>query len=532
MLCSCGGPGEPSPPPLPPDFLLSSEQVCADPVSGIDRLNEEGDLRGLPPLSATHEFAQSQVVAQDLDGDGDIDLIYPSSSDGRQEVHLNDGNGYFTSGGVLPPTAFGPPSGTVGATDLDGDGRPDVLYSTSPMLWFYRNLGGGSFAAPVLLYDEDGSEDQYRYPSFTLGDADGDGDLDIAALAHEPAGEAPPSDPEGTPQDFEGSRDVLLLVEDGVVENTIELHPAGNGTLGLVGTFTDRDGDGDMDLLIPSDRDLNIAFWRNDGPDASGIPQMVDDSAEIHANVLMDGMGVDSADLNADGLLDYCITDTGDPVCLLSDGTGGYIESATAIGMVPASSPLDEISTIGWSLDLVDIDNDGNVEALQSSGPLFDGPGGTVQWPDLFWQGLDGGRFVDKTEEVGFGSLGPNFALASADFDADGYIDVVVTGPGGRPLLWMNSCGSASWLSIELFGPPSNQEGIGAQAHLTTSAGTQIREIATLRGMGQTPSRLHFGLGEHEHADVLRIEWPDGAVSEAEQVPGRRFIRVTHPSLL
>jgi hypothetical protein len=512
--------------------VISSEQVCADPVSGIARLTEEATLRGLPALSAVHEFVQSQVVAQDIDGDGDIDLMYPSSLDGRQEIHLNDGKGYFSLGAVLPPTPLGPPSGTVGLTDTDGDGRPEAFYATSPTIWRYTNLGDGQFDDPTAFYDEPSSEEQYRYPSFSLGDADGDGDLDFAGFAHEHAGVGPPSDSEGGPSDFEGSRDVLLLVDDGVVHSVLNLQAAGSGTLGLVGIFTDRDHDGDMDLLIPSDRDLEIAFWRNDGIDNSGLPQMVDDAESVHANILMDGMGVDSADLNGDGLLDYCITDTGDPICLLSDGIGGYIESGSAIGLVPSSSPLKEISTIGWSIDLADIDNDGNVEAIQSSGPLFDGPGATVDWPDLFWQGLAGGTFTDVTDEVGFGDLGPNYALATADFNSDGYLDIIVTGTGATPLLWMNSCGENAWLSIELIGLAGNQEAIGARAEVTTPSGTQVRELYSLRGMGQGPSRFHFGLGTHDSADILRIEWPDGSVSEAEQVPGRRFVRVTHPALL
>jgi len=528
---ACPGPGE-EPPPLPADFQLSSEQVCPAPTSGIARLTEESSLRGLPPVSAVHEFVQSQVVAQDVDGDGDIDLVYPSSSDGRQEVHLNDGDGYFSSGGVLPETPNGPPSGSVGLTDIDGDGRPDAFYATSPTIWLYPNLGSGQFGTPVVFYDEPSSGIQYRYPSFSLGDADGDGDLDFAGFAHERADVGPPTNPDDGPSEFEGSRDVLLITEDGVAHTALELEPEGNGTLGLVGTFTDRDHDGDMDLLIPSDRDLSIAFWRNDGADSSGLPQLTDDAEAIHANVLMDGMGVDSADLNGDGFLDYCITDTGDPVCLVSDGQGAYIESGSAIGLVPSSSPLEEISTIGWSIDLADLDNDGQVEAVQSSGPLFDGPGATVAWPDRLWHGQAGGTFLDVTDEVGFGDLGPNYALATADFDGDGYLDIIVTGTGKTPLLWMNSCGNNAWLSIELIGLPGNQEALGARAEVTTGTDTQIRELYSLRGMGQGPSRFHFGLGEHDVADRLRIEWPDGSVSEAEQVPGRRFVRVTHPDLL
>ena len=96
----------------------------------------------------------------------------------------------------------------------------------------------------------------------------------------------------------------------------------------------------------------------------------------------------------------------------------------------------------------------------------------------------------------------------------------------------MNSCGDNAWLAIELIGPPGNQEGFGARAEVTGSGGTQIRELYNLRGMGQGPSRFQFGLGGDDEAERVRIEWPDGAVSEAERVPTRRFMRVTHPSLL
>ncbi|MEE2828263.1 MAG: CRTAC1 family protein [Myxococcota bacterium] len=533
ILWACGGPGEPAEPPdLPPDFSLSDELLCSTPQVGIDRFSEEAALRGLPAVSQIEPFIQAQVVAQDLDADGDIDLIFPSFADGRQEVHLNDGTGYFSSAGPIPPTPFGPPTGAIGATDIDGDGRPDLFFATAPTIWLYPNIGGGAFGEPSVFYDEPSSGERYRYPTFSLGDADGDGDLDFAALAHESADAGSPGDPpdEG-PIDWEGTRDVLLLLEDGAVDASVELHPAGNGTLSLVGTFTDRDRDGDADLLVPSDRDLSISFWRNDGRGSDGLPNMVDDAADIHANILMDGMGVDSTDLNRDGLLDYCITDTGDPVCLLSDGAGGYIEGASAIGLVPAE-PMSEISTIGWSLDFADLDHDGNVDCLQSSGPLFDGPGSLIDWPDLVWQGHDDGHFEDVTQEIGFGDLGPNFALATADFDGDGWLDVISLGPGEVPVLWMNQCGDEGWLDLELIGPPGNREGIGAIATVVVGPRSLVREMYTLRGQGQGPSRLHFGLGEASEAELLRVEWPGGAVSEAESVPGRRFVTVTHPSLL
>ena len=75
------------------------------------------------------------------------------------------------------------------------------------------------------------------------------------------------------------------------------------------------------------------------------------------------------------------------------------------------------------------------------------------------------------------------------------------------------------------MGLGDNAEGFGARVQV----GGDIQEMHNVQAVGQSVSRLHFGLGEEERVSV-RVEWPDGAVSEATDVPVDRLVTVSHPS--
>ncbi len=508
---------------LPAGASLSAEIVCADPVSGADRFTEEGAARGLTREIEDIQYGPVYFLAVDLDADGDVDIVHSTREERRPLPFLNDGEGSFTPTERLPYGGAGPSSGAMAAADVDDDGLPEIFLVGSPTLYLYPNLGGGLFGEPSTLYQEQ-PPDAYRYPALSVADADGDGDIDVALFRHEPQ-QPPPGGERGEPQPFEGTDDLLLTLEDGVVDGILTLPSAGGGTLGLAGTFTDRDGDGDQDLLIPSDRDLPIAFWRNDGVEEDGLPAMVDDAADIGAAVLMDGMGLDSADLNGDGLLDYCITDTGNTVCLVGEDDL-YSDRSLAMGLTPDAPPAP-ISTIGWSFDFADYDNDGAIDGAQVTGPMFDAA--VTEWPDLIWFGDGDGGFEDRSADIGFDTVEDNYALASADFDGDGYLDILRGSPGSTPSLWMNRCGDGGWLEVDLRGPDGNRTALGAQVEVTYGDRTMLREVNGPRGNAQTPPVLHFGTGEVDVVESVRILWPDGTTVETADVPVRRRLTVPHP---
>src|SRR5262249_16799683 len=116
--------------------------------------------------------------ANDLDGDGDCDLVCACAFANRLVVLQNDGSGKFPTrtplaAGSFPLAAF--------TADLDGDGDLDAICSnySSASVSPFRNDGAGNFTAwatlPTLV--------AASYP--WAHDLDGDGDLDLSVVDEE-----------------------------------------------------------------------------------------------------------------------------------------------------------------------------------------------------------------------------------------------------------------------------------------------------------------------------------------------------------
>ena len=68
--------------------------------------------------------AADDLVAVDLDGDGDTDLATANAWDGTVRVHLSHRDGTF--GSSVAGAASGGYAHSVAAGDLNGDGRMDL----------------------------------------------------------------------------------------------------------------------------------------------------------------------------------------------------------------------------------------------------------------------------------------------------------------------------------------------------------------------------------------------------------------------
>jgi hypothetical protein len=119
------------------------------------------------------------IALGDFDGDGDLDLAIGGTPAESPRILLNDGSGGFASGAIdLPPV--GARFQRIRAADLDGDGDLDAIVATTGRDVLLINAGGG-----VMV---DRSDDLPAGPHVTadvaLGDVDVDGDLD-AVLGHQ-----------------------------------------------------------------------------------------------------------------------------------------------------------------------------------------------------------------------------------------------------------------------------------------------------------------------------------------------------------
>jgi hypothetical protein len=111
------------------------------------------------------------VVATDLDGDGDPDIAgLPGSA---LVTVINDGPGAFRWGPVYDPSVR---VTKLAAADLDGDGLPEVLAGGEGGLAVLRNRSRPAASEDM---DRDGVPDECEAPPFHRGDTTGDGRVDI-----------------------------------------------------------------------------------------------------------------------------------------------------------------------------------------------------------------------------------------------------------------------------------------------------------------------------------------------------------------
>jgi enediyne biosynthesis protein E4 len=125
------------------------------------------------------------VVAFDVDGDNDIDLL--AGNDQRpNSLWINDGTGKFSDQAIVSGIAFdrlGRANGNMGVEigDINSDGLLDVFTTTyqDEMPVMYVNLGAGQFADQTNILRIDNRLKPHVTWGCGLVDFDNDGDLEI-----------------------------------------------------------------------------------------------------------------------------------------------------------------------------------------------------------------------------------------------------------------------------------------------------------------------------------------------------------------
>ncbi|CAM9975438.1 unnamed protein product [Scytosiphon promiscuus] len=218
------------------DLDVLSTSWADDRVTWYENTDGAGTFAVGLEISTTIDAGIS-MVAVDLDGDDDLDVLVASYYDDRVTWFNNtNGNGAFALGIDIALDAGGP--AYVAAADLDGDLDVDVIsafYDNGRIIWYENTDGAGTFAAGVDIDILDSAE------SVVAVDLDNDGDIDLV-VAESLGGRIVWYENTDGMATFSTANDIA---EDVGVEEVI---------------VADIDGDGDFDLVAAS-RDQGRVVW-------------------------------------------------------------------------------------------------------------------------------------------------------------------------------------------------------------------------------------------------------------------------------
>jgi hypothetical protein len=123
-----------------------------------------------------------------------------------------------------------------------------------------------------------------------------------------------------------------------------------------------------------------------------------------------------------------------------------------------------------------------------------------------------------------------NVAVAFADVDHDGDVDVASASTGGESIdLYRNDTvrGTATSLEVRVVAAPDDGAAGGVSTRVVVSAGGVVtwRDIAGGSSRGsQNALSARFGLGQVTGADWVAVLWPDGRQVVASHVPGNALV--------
>ncbi|MGZ8455201.1 MAG: VCBS repeat-containing protein [Gemmatirosa sp.] len=299
LLVGCA----PTPPPAPPLF-----ERLAPRATGVTFENTLPERADFNILNYLYYYNGGGVAVGDVDGDGRPDLYF-SSNLGENRLYRNLGDFRFEDVTARAGVA-GPPGWKTGVTmaDVNGDGHVDIYVSAVRYLGMqgrnvlYVNDGDGTFTDRTRQL---GLEHVGYSTQALFLDYDVDGDLDMFLLNHSTHSERSI----GTGARVDGTvaaADRLFRNDGGRFTDVTERAGIRDGVdgYGLGVVASDLDADGCPDLYVANDFQGNDQLHRNN---CDGTFTEILGRATGHTSRF--SMGVDAADMNNDGRPDLFVGD-------------------------------------------------------------------------------------------------------------------------------------------------------------------------------------------------------------------------------
>ena len=429
-----------------PDLLVSNTDFGG--VAFLKGLG--GGAFGSPTIYGADTVNANSTVIADFNGDGILDFAVSNSRDGVQDglvqIFLGQSSGGVPTGTFSLMSSTAAPSNCRGmaASDLNGDGRPDVIiagYGTSVV----DILFGDCYVPPpppvpacnlpLLLAPPIVQAMPAKPNRLTLVELNGDGNRDLVATTPDSSNGAPAT-----------TISVMLGIGGGAFAAPVNYAVGSRPMEAVAGDF---DRDGKIDLAVADQGSNNVAILRGNGDGTFGTPTFFPCGSDVQPSALVAG------DFNLDGNLDLAVANAFSPHLAVLMGRGdGTFAAPVFYALGGSYNPSESISAAdldqNGTLDLVvtgglaamygrgdgtfvqhsiyagpspvqvtirDLDGDGHPDLLVANGNF----GGVA-----VVKGLGGGVFAPPT--LYGGALNAQSTVV-ADFNGDGILDFAVSNP-------------------------------------------------------------------------------------------------------
>lgn len=486
------------------DYDVSTDGVVIPRYAAVDIPFDQSN-----DFSTAHPFAAGAII--DIDNDG-VEELFLGGGPGQSDALLRYHDGAFhlipNAGNIRKPDT----TASFGASviDTDGDGLDDLLVSRTDGVWLHSNLGG-TFSAEKLALD---IPDHTTPMSVAIADLNRDGHFDLYV-----AGYVRLDLVEGqnifNKEGYGGSSHLFINQGDNSFVDVSDEAGLSYKHNTFMGIFVDIDQDGNEDLVVAHDTG-QVRTWQNQG-DGTFVNRQNPNSKEYSYP-----MGIGVGDYNNDGRVDFAFSNVGstppnflirgdlsdDQVSnwkwLLFENLGGF-----AFRDAGAEAKIADYE-FSWGMVLEDLNLDGREDLIVSENYIGLPPHKIpfLRLPGRLLMQNAAGEFAAVGKEAGVINRRYSISPLLADFNADGYPDIVHVNIAGRSQAFLSEGGDAGFLKVKLANRVSS---VAAIIEIERSDGSTLTK-PFISGEGLCADSSHvliFALGAQD-AKSVKVTYMNG----------------------